>query len=135
MAGENVNSEEESNALNKPLTDYIIPPVEGIVVKDFLIQFLKDTKEWNKVSIEKDYRVCAKSAKEVTKLINNLRVYISRLRQSYRINGKPVPQFRFTSKIVKLTEPNENGYANYQITLGKFSSLASSNRQILEDLL
>ena len=135
MAGENVNSEDESNVLNKPLTDYIIPPVEGIVVKDFLIQFLKDTKEWNKVSIEKDYRVCAKSAKEVTKLSNNLRVYISRLRQSYRINGKPVPQFRFTSKIVKLTEPNENGYANYQITLGKFSSLASSNRQILEDLL
>lgn len=113
-----------------------VRPVETIRTKDFLIEFLKDTKDWDNHSIEKEYIVSARKAADIVKLINNMRVSISRIRNLYRASNKKVPPFRFTSSITKLTEePNQNGYFNYSIKLGKANSTASINRGIIEELL
>lgn len=120
----------EENKINK-----ILMPVEAIKTREFLIKFLQDTKDWNKLLIEKEYEVVAKSTEDVVKLVNNLRVSISRVRNMYRVNNKSVPPFRFTSRIEKTSEPNENGYATYKLILGKANSTSSVNKQLIEELL
>ena len=105
--------------------------VELVKPKDFLVQFLKDTKEWNKISITKEYYFKATRAEEVAKLINNMRVMISRIRGNYKANGKTVPPFRFTSVIEKLAESD----SIYKVTLGKSNSATSQNKILIEELL
>lgn len=110
-------------------------PAESIPTKDLLIDFLKSTKEWDGIGCSKDYIILANSYNNVSKLTANLRVAISRIRQGMRADRKSVPQFRFTSVIKRISEPNENGYSEYLLSLGKANSVASSNKQLLEELL
>lgn len=123
------NQPDEISLANKPI------PVEAISPKDFIIKFLKDTKQWDGFTIKRDYQVLARNSKDVMKLVNNIRVGISRIRTMYRINNKPVPQFRFTSEVKLISEPNENGYSLYNLTLGKENATSTINKQLIEELL
>ena len=110
-------------------------PAESIPTKDLLVDFLKSTKDWDGLGVSKDYLILANNYQNVNKLANNLRVAISRIRQGMRADKKSVPAFRFTTVINRVSEPNENGYSEYILTLGKANSVASSNKQLLEELL
>jgi len=105
--------------------------VELVKPKDFLVQFLKDTKEWDKICITKVYYFKAARAEDITKLINNMRVMISRVRSNYKANGKAVPPFRFTSLVEKLADLD----SIYKVTLGKSNSATSQNKMLIEELL
>lgn len=120
---------------NEPQETKFATPVEAISTKELLVKFLKDTKEWDGINIEREYIVSGKSASDVMKLVNNIRVSISRIRSMYRINKKAVPPFRFTSRIDCISEANENGYSTYKLTLGKANAASTTNRQLIEDLL
>lgn len=109
-------------------------PLESYSVKDFTIQFLKDSKDWDGVSFTKEYHVAARSASEVMRFITNMRVSISRIRATYRAAQRKVPAFRFTSRVVKLADQNENGYESYNLILGKENSANSVNRNLIEEL-
>lgn len=113
----------------------LLVPVEAVPTKELLVKFLKDTKEWDGYEIKKVYTFVARSPQDVLKLVNNIRVGISRIRSMYRINKKPVPDFRFTSKIECISEPNENGYSKYEVTLGKANASSTANRRLIEELL
>lgn len=110
-------------------------PAESIPTKDLLVDFLKSTKDWDGLGVSKDYVILANNYQNVNKLANNLRVAISRIRQGMRADKKSVPAFRFTTVINRISEPNENGYSEYLLSLGKVNSVASSNKQLLEELL
>lgn len=113
----------------------LLVPVEAVPTKELLVRFLRDTKQWDGYLIEKKYQFLARSTQDVLKLVNNIRVGISRIRSMYRINKKPLPDFRFTSKIECISEPNENGYSKYEVTLGKANATSTANRRLIEELL
>ena len=128
----------EIDQLNNWQTNEVEPPIlicDSLSSKGFAVQFLKSTKSWDHVSITIDYKIAAKDVNDVTKLINNIRVYISRMRGTLRQQGKQVPPFMFTSKITQeTTEPNQEGYLVFNVTLGKSNSPATQNRLAIEEL-
>ena len=119
---------------NNSKLEETLRPIESYSVKDFTIQFLKDTKDWDGVGITKEYHVAARSATEVMTFITNMRVSISRIRATYRAAQRKVPAFRFTSRVVKLADQNQNGYESYAMILGKQNSASSVNRNLIEEL-
>lgn len=109
---------------------------ETISCRSLVVNFLKATKNWDHNLITKEYTIAAKDVMAVNRLVNNLRVYISRIRSNYRSSGKPVPQFTFTSQISQLTtEPDEEGYFQFKVVLGKSNSPTTQNKILIEELL
>lgn len=139
MSEKEFNESAVAEQAEKTEVDYLAEghtmPVKSIRPKDLTIKFLQQTKEWDGISIERCYKVASENLDDVMKLINNMRVGISRIRAAYRANGRGVPMFQFTSRVEKLAEETHFGQPTYKITLGKANSAHSINRQLIEELL